>query len=566
MKFRRAQALLTFLVVLFFFLVIVNFLMLSYQRTVLKNSTIEHARHELELISTMAEEALLKKDYITVDSLLKKWGRKHEEIAEIRAVAPGGFIFGEYIKSESVEDIYPLERLMPFRGNGSITLEMMVDLTPVTLAIRKLNLQLVSASILFTSVLGIVLWYAMKKKALIPLEEKIIEKDAKLIESAHDWEETFDTIDDMITLHDMDMNIIRANRAAKEILQLPDLLITRTIKCFERYHGGDSPPENCPSCKSFITGKPVADEMFEPKLNKFLEIRALPRFDGNNNIIGSIHIVRDITDRKKLEEQLLHSQKMEAIGTLTGGIAHEFNNIMTSVLGFAELLRRELGSDGTVRDYADLIIKAADRASKLTSGLLAYSRKQITRREAVDVNEIVRIVAEFLSKIIGENIEIKISTSNESIFIWADKAQMEQVIMNLSTNAMDAMPDGGILSIQAEQVTYDREYIENHARITPGEYARISVSDTGIGMKKKNLEKIFEPFYTTKEVGKGTGLGLSMVYGTIKKHDGYITVDSSQGKGTVFKLFLPLRKEASERAEEVSEGLSSGGKEKPYAV
>lgn len=383
----------------------------------------------------------------------------------------------------------------------------------------------------------------------------------QLSESESDWEDTFDTITDMITIHDRDMNIIRANRSAKLMLGLPDLVVTEKIKCYEKFHGTDCPPGDCPSCQCMKSGWPVESEVFEPTLDKFLEIRAIPRFDRGRNIIGSIHIVRDITSSKRLEEQLQLAQKMEAVGTLTGGVAHEFNNILTSIMGFSEILQDELADGSNERKYANMIASSAKRASKLTNGLLAYSRRQKAVLESIDINGVLNEVNDFLYPIKGEDISIVIKPSGGPLIVEADKAQVEQVFMNLATNAMDAMKDGGTLTFESGKTTVTREPAGGHGMVDPGEYALIEVRDTGEGMDPETQQRAFEPFFTTKDVGKGTGLGLSVVYGIIRKHKGNITVDSLPGDGTAFRIMLPLSLKSAVRKEVETSAEPRGGSE-----
>jgi CheY-like chemotaxis protein len=231
---------------------------------------------------------------------------------------------------------------------------------------------------------------------------------------------------------------------------------------------------------------------------------------------------------------------MEAIGTLTAGFAHEYNNIMTSIAGFAEILHEEIEEDGPLRDYAGNIVSSVERATKLTKSLLAYSRKQITRTEVLDINETVKLVENVISGAMKEDIKLLIQTAEEELIVDVDEAQIEHVWINLATNAIDAMPEGGTLTIQTQRVEYASDFIDNQAHISPRKYALISIADTGKGMDLKTQEKMFEPFFTTKGVGKGTGLGLSMVYGIIKRHGGYVSVSSHVGRGTTFKVYLPL--------------------------
>lgn len=254
----------------------------------------------------------------------------------------------------------------------------------------------------------------------------------------------------------------------------------------------------------------------------------------------ALAIIRDITEHRQLEEQLRHAQKMEAVGTLTGGVAHEFNNILNVILGYGELLQNNLDKESRLRGYVDTIVTSGERAAKLTKGLLAYSRKQMTRIEAVDVNEVVRAMEGFISSFIAKDVRLTIETSDRELITMADRAQIEQVLMNLASNAIDAMPGGGVLAIAVRSAAYGEEVYGVQPSMNSPSYALISVRDTGVGMDRDIQGKVFEPFFTTKEVGKGTGLGLSMVYGMVKRHNGHITLKSEPGRGSVFNVYLPL--------------------------
>ncbi|NCO82858.1 MAG: PAS domain S-box protein [Nitrospirae bacterium] len=254
----------------------------------------------------------------------------------------------------------------------------------------------------------------------------------------------------------------------------------------------------------------------------------------------SVGIIRDITERKGLEAQLFQSQKMEAIGVLAGGIAHDFNNILTAIIGYAGVTQMKMKEDDPLRHNIEQVIASAERAATLTHGLLAFSRKQVTNPLPVNLNDLINKEGKLLSRIIGEDIELKTAFSEEALVVLADSGQLEQVFMNLATNARDAMPDGGRLIIETDKVEIDEKYIKVHGYGKPGMYAVASVSDSGAGMDEGTRQKIFEPFFTTKESGRGTGLGLSIVYGIIKQHNGYINCYSEPGKGTTFKIYLPL--------------------------
>jgi CheY-like chemotaxis protein len=252
---------------------------------------------------------------------------------------------------------------------------------------------------------------------------------------------------------------------------------------------------------------------------------------------------------------------MEAVGQLAGGIAHDFNNILTAIIGFGTLLQMETERDHPLHSYVTQILTSANRAANLTQALLAFSRKQIISPKPVDLNEIIRGVKNILSRIIGEDIELSIVLTNENLIAMADSSQMEQILMNLATNARDAMPNGGSIIISTSRVEIDNEFIKIHGYGKPGSYALISIEDTGYGIDEETKKRIFEPFFTTKEVGKGTGLGLSMVYGIIKQHDGYINLYSQTGIGTTFKMYVPLIQSKIKDIEQTAFPFLKGGDE-----
>jgi PAS domain S-box-containing protein len=262
--------------------------------------------------------------------------------------------------------------------------------------------------------------------------------------------------------------------------------------------------------------------------------------DGAGNILGTLCSGEDITERRRLEEQLRHAQKMEAIGRLTGGIAHDFNNILNIIIGHAELLQLKVGEDERLSRDVNDIVTAAERASKLTHSLLSFSRKHLGAMKPLDLNHVVNDMRKMFSVVAGVDIEVDASLAEGPIKVTADHSQIEQVLMNLFTNARDAMPRGGTLRIRTELRELDDEFVKTHGFGTPGPYASITVTDTGIGIDDKTRASIFEPFFTTKGVGRGTGLGLAVAYGIIQQHNGHIDVRSSPGEGTTFTIYLPV--------------------------
>lgn len=256
--------------------------------------------------------------------------------------------------------------------------------------------------------------------------------------------------------------------------------------------------------------------------------------------LGGISLYEDITEKKKLEAQLQQAQKMEAIGTLAGGIAHDFNNMLQAISGYTQILL--MGKEASDPDYEKLeaIEKSAQRASDLTKRLLIFSRKVESKLRPVVLNQEIEQVSKMLERTIPKMINIELYLAENLKIINADPTQIEQIIMNLGVNARDAMSDGGRLIFETESVILDEQYCKTHLGARPGQYVKLSISDTGHGMDREILSHIFEPFYTTKETGKGTGLGLAMVYGIVKNHGGYIMCYSEPGEGTTFKIYFPI--------------------------
>jgi PAS domain S-box-containing protein len=249
---------------------------------------------------------------------------------------------------------------------------------------------------------------------------------------------------------------------------------------------------------------------------------------------------RDVTERKRLEEQFRQSQKMEAVGRLSGGVAHDFNNLLGVIIGYGEVVQERIEQDSPLRPCVDEILRAGHRAASLTRQLLAFSRQQVLDPRILDLNVVVKDMEKMLKRLIGEDIQLNTTLDSALMRIKADQGQIEQVIMNLAVNARDAMPKGGILRLETSNFYIDEEFTRRYPYpIMVGDYVLLTVTDNGIGMDATTRARAFEPFFTTKEKGKGTGLGLSMVYGVVKQSGGYIEVVSEPGAGAAFKIFLP---------------------------
>ncbi len=378
-----------------------------------------------------------------------------------------------------------------------------------------------------------------------------------------------ESIDESFVVIDKDYKILSANKAYLSSVNRPiEEVMGR--HCYELSHNVYKPCcemglGDCPVNLAFMTGEhheTVHTHHDKEGNPTYVETKAYPQKDSSGEVVSVIEIIVNITEKRKLEEQLRQAQKMEAIGQLTGGIAHDFNNILNTIIGYGSLMQTKMKEDDPFRVNVEQILESAERAADLTHSLLAFSRKQIMNLKPVDMNEVSNKMEKLLLRLIGEDIELKTILSGEKLTVMADSGQIEQVLMNLATNARDVMPKGGSLTISSELVEIDEGFVKAHGYGEPGRYALISVTDTGTGMDEETRKKIFEPFFTTKEVGKGTGLGLAMVYGIIKQHNGYINVYSEPGKGTTFRIYLPIIKAKIEEVREpVSAAPLQGGTE-----
>ncbi|MDW8291080.1 MAG: PAS domain S-box protein [Armatimonadota bacterium] len=267
-----------------------------------------------------------------------------------------------------------------------------------------------------------------------------------------------------------------------------------------------------------------------------------------------VGVAVDVTESRRLREQLAQSSKLESLGRLAGGVAHDFNNLLTVIQSYAEIMEATLPHEHPAAAHVEHILRAAEQASNLTSQMLAFARRRIISPHILQLNELVRETEQFLRRLLPENIELTFVLQPDLWQVYADPTQIEQVLLNLTLNARDAMPEGGKLTVETTNVVLDEAYAARHAEVLPGEYVMLAVSDTGIGMDERTLAHVFEPFFTTKEAGKGTGLGLSTCYGIVKQAGGSIWVYSEPGGGTTFKVYLPRAVGASvalpERAEQ----------------
>ncbi len=367
-------------------------------------------------------------------------------------------------------------------------------------------------------------------------------------ESKEDWEKTFDAISDSIIILDRDSRIVRSNKSTEIFLGLNNSqIIGRT--CCSLIHSTKGRPLACPFQRAMKTGKEEEAEMTDNVSAKTVRVSVIPLRSREGEFEGGIHIMRDITESKQLQEELLQAQKLEAIGRLAGGVAHDFNNNLAVILGYSQLLEKKIPqAEGLLRDHVKQIEDASNRAARVTRQLLAFSRKQILQPLVISLNDLVTEMAAMLSSLIGENIELIVTKAEDLGSVKIDPGQFQQVLMNLVINGRDAMPTGGRLTIATANVGLDERA---GAPAASTKYVMVSVSDTGVGMDQETLAHIFEPFFTTKAQDRGTGFGLSIIYGIVKQSGGYVFVQSEPGKGSTFKIYLPRVEETPDNVIEI---------------
>ncbi len=379
--------------------------------------------------------------------------------------------------------------------------------------------------------------------------------ESRLVAVDTQWRNTFDAIEDMVVIIDPDYLVVDANRAMLELVG-GEKIVGRST--FDVFHGKLETLANCASLRLFSGSANLHLEVEEPCLGgRWFDIHAYASKDDTGQVKQAVIVARDITQRKSLAGQLRHAQKMEAIGRLAGGVAHDFNNQLTAITGYSELVLSRLTDDSLMRQEVEEIRDAGKRAANLVSQLLAFSRRQILQPARVNINAMLNDMSKILSRVLGEHIELKIEGADDLWSVKADLAQLQQVIINLAVNSRDAMPSGGELTIATANLEIDKTTAVGTGQLTPGPYVTLSVRDTGAGMDDVTRAHLFEPFYTTKEGGNVAGLGLSTVYGIVKQSGGQIMLESALDKGTCVTVYLPRMMEAEEMPVEATDDARS---------
>lgn len=374
---------------------------------------------------------------------------------------------------------------------------------------------------------------------------KLRQMGQMLAEAKRDWEKSFDTIDDGIAIYDGDGRMIRLNRAAQKHLNTPMTAILQE-RCTEAVRNASTPKKKDEKEARALGEMGVFEEIHEPETDRHFEVRSLLCVDRSGRLDRVVQVTRDVTDRKgaetkqrMLQARLAQARKMEAIGTLAGGIAHDFNNILAAIMGYTQLAASDLPAESSARAQLDQVLKASRRASDLIYQILAFSRGVRQAPRIFEMGLIVKEALKLIRSTLPARIEIRQEIRSRGM-ISADPTQIHQIVMNICTNAFHAMREtGGTLTVILDEVTLSGTSEPGSPEHEPGEYLRLSVSDTGHGISEELRSRIFEPYFTTKSQGDGTGLGLATVHGIVENHHGWIDVESAPGKGSAFHIYFP---------------------------
>jgi len=391
--------------------------------------------------------------------------------------------------------------------------------------------------------------------------------EQELANSKEEWERTFNSFTDIVTLQDLSMRIVKVNRAGCQLLGLEqEKILARP--CYELFHGSDEPCVGCPLLETRKDFQPYTKEMYHKKLDKTFLVSAAPVMSATGELEYIAHVAQDISDMKKLEQELYQAQKMEAIGTLAGGIAHDFNNILSGIIGYSQLIQNEVPVDSAAGQDIVEVINAGKRAADLVRQILTFSRKTESKSLPLRPHLLVKEALKLLHATLPTTISIEEDVDPDCGTILADPTNIHQVVVNLCTNALHAMSDEkGTLSVSLQRCEVRETDLNGEKNVSPGPFIVLSVSDTGSGMEQGTIDRIFEPYYTTKEVGTGTGLGLAVIHGIVQDAQGFIRVKSKPGEGSTFAVYLPLlQKKDGARDKSVDTAHSQGGHERILVV
>lgn len=367
-------------------------------------------------------------------------------------------------------------------------------------------------------------------------EQKMLVSEAKFRKLSQEYHTLLNNLPDGVVHIAPDLQVIWTNRAMAEMVKNHGDQLQGKC-CYQAFWNYSTLCESCPVAQCFLSGI-LEEGNFTTPSGRLLELRAVPISNDSGKVETVIEVIRDVTENRNLEAQFIQAQKMESVGRLAGGVAHDYNNMLSVIVGYAEMALEKLSPLDPICEDIREIYEAGVRSTDITRQLLAFARKQTIAPVALDLNQAVNGMLKMLRRLIGEDIDLAWLPKTSLWPVMIDPSQVDQLLANLCVNARDAIDGVGRVTIETEQVAFDDAYCTDHPGFMPGEYVLLAVSDDGCGMDRETLAKIFEPFFTTKAVGRGTGLGLSTVYGIVKQNNGFINVYSEPGKGTTFKIYF----------------------------
>jgi PAS domain S-box-containing protein len=516
-----------------------------------RDKLIHHLKESEERYRTLAQNSLTGV-YICKEGVFAYVNNRLADILNYPMEEMVGAPIGQFMLAKGETDVERVMFLDALQGSGPISSEVQLcDRHGKNLWLQVMSTRLEHKG--QQAILGNVVDITERKWA----EEAVVR-------AKKEWEQTFDVVPDLIAILDRDYRIVRVNRAmAAKLGMTPKECIG--LKCYELVHGTANPPPYCPHRQLLLDEIEHTTEVCGGRLRGDFIVSVSPLFDPAGKLKGSVHVARDITDRKILESQLVQAQKMEAIGTLAGGIAHDFNNILAAIVGYSEIIKVRFTEPGLQR-YLEQILGSCDRAKSLVRQILTFSRVTEKERKPIDMAFHIKEALKLLRATLPTTITFREKIDPGTYTILADPTQIHQVLLNLCTNAAYAMREkGGTLEISLDNLEIAPHLMPSNVDLSPGPYVVFSVSDTGTGIAPEIMHRIFDPFFTTKMTGEGTGLGLSVVYGIVKGCGGTVTVQSGPGVGSVFSVYLPAVTNIPEmKADHV--GPIPGGKDRILLV
>ncbi len=571
-KLPYAKAIIAFVTAFAFFLVGTDVLLVSQEREQLYAEFDDQAKNELSLIGTFVTEPLLEQQYAVVEQFILQWGEEKSGIIEIRALSPEGYSLAQFKRPSPQGNTRSFRHSVDFMNRNLLSLEVVKDLSPVRLHLEEFLQRIILQSLIVLLVFGTILWFILRKLAIRPLEKEIVKRqDAEHnLQKAHDLLETkviertsdlasekerlavtLRSIGDGVITTNIEGTIVLMNKRAEKLTgwQHEEAVGQPLEKVFNIINERTRDPCENPVSKVIQTGQIIGLASHTAIIardgsEKSIADSGAPIRDRESRIIGAVLVFRDVTDKLRMEEELLKVKKLESIGILAGGIAHDFNNILAAILGNINLALFDPDLKDRTKNLLAEAEKASQRAKDLTQQLLTFAKGGEPVKEISSLDNVIRDSANFVLH--GDMTACQFDIPEDLWLVDIDKGQISQVIQNIVLNASHAMPEGGLIRITCENLTSEGENALEFAQT--GRFVKIRIQDKGIGMSANVVEKIFDPYFSTKH--GGSGLGLAITQSIITKHNGHISVESKPGIGSIFTIHLPASKQTKTQDKE----------------